>query len=112
MVTVSKIEAGRYAASDGRLIVKDGSSWYVLKKDGTHDFGPLTTLRVAKQYVTTDSVSVGEHNNSSSHGRRQRKKEFNSYLAAEAKRGNYGPLVLWFLFVGGFLLLMEIIRNG
>ena len=111
MTNVSRIEAGLYSVSDGRTIVKEGQSWFVLNADGSHDFGPLPTLKSAKEYVGTGTISGGQHNLSTSYGRRQSKREFNSYLAAEAKNGNYGPLILWFVVVGAFLFLMSVLRG-
>ncbi|WP_228730362.1 hypothetical protein [Shewanella yunxiaonensis] len=62
MTSVKRIEAGQYSVSDGRFIVKHGSSWYVLKSDGTIDFGPLSTLATEKEFVTEGITSVGNHN--------------------------------------------------
>lgn len=85
--------------SDGRKIEKIGQSWYVISESGAHDFGPVTTLSAAKQYVETGTVPMGQHNHGSSHGRRQSKKEFNAYLAAEANNGNPFPAILWMIVV-------------
>lgn len=95
MVAVKRIEAGSYSVSDGRSILKDGAGWYVVAEDGSHDFGPLTTLAAAKEYVQTGIAPLGQHNSASSHGRKQAKKEFNAYLASEAKDGNYAPAILY-----------------
>lgn len=111
MTSVSKIEAGFYAVSDGRAIVKDGQSWFVLNVDGSRDFGPLPTLKSAKEYVGTGTISGSQQNLATSYGRRQSKREFNSYLAAEAKSGNYWPVILWFVVVGAFLFLMSLLRG-
>lgn len=96
MVTVKRIQAGQYSVSDGRFIIKDGSGWYILNSESEHDFGPVPTLASAKEYVINGTVSLSEHNLSSKHGRRQSKKEFNAYLASEAKYGNYEPAIIWF----------------
>ncbi|ODQ00552.1 hypothetical protein [Salinivibrio sp. SS2] len=94
--TVKRIEAGHYEVSDGRVIVKIGSSWFVLNSEGGHDLGPLPTLSSAKEYVTTGQVLLHGHNVGTQHGRRQSKKEFNAYLASEAKKGNPSPAILYF----------------
>ncbi|MGF1687896.1 hypothetical protein L4C36_14585 [Photobacterium japonica] len=99
MIKVSRIQAGYYSVSDGRKIKKNGRGWYVISESGSHDFGPVTTLNAAKQYVETGTSPIGQHNLSSSHGRRQSKKEFNAYLAAEAKNGNPFPAILWMIVV-------------
>ena len=110
MVKVSKLQAGEYAVSDGRFIVKRGSNWIILKADGGHDFGPVTTLAAAKLYVNGEAPPLGQHNLGSSYGRSKSKKEFNAYLAGEAKRGNYGPIVLWFLVIIGICLFFEALK--
>jgi hypothetical protein len=97
MATVKRIQAGQYSVSDGRFIIKDGSGWYVLNSESGHDFGPVPTLASAKEYVINGTVSLSEHNQSAKHGRRQSKKEFNAYLASEAKNGNYEPAIIWFV---------------
>ncbi|WBA13861.1 hypothetical protein [Salinivibrio proteolyticus] len=97
MTTVKRIEAGQYSVSDGRMIVKRGSGWFVLTAEGGHDFGPLTTLASAKEYVTNGTISLGKHDARSAYGRKQSKKEFNAYLGAEAKNGNPGPLILYLI---------------
>ncbi len=111
MVTVSRIEAGRYAVSDGRLIIKDGSNWFIISNDGKQYFGPVTTLAAAKEFVETGTLPIGQHNGGSAYGRRQSKKELNAYMAAEAKRGNFGPLIIYMLLIGGVLLLFFIIEK-
>ncbi|MEC4725603.1 hypothetical protein HWQ46_08630 [Shewanella sp. D64] len=95
MVAVKRIQSGQYSVSDGRYIIKEGSSWYVLNSEQKHDFGPLPTLAAAKQYVTNGTTPIGEHNLASNHGRRQSKKEFNAYLASEAENGNLGPAIIY-----------------
>ncbi|OCH15300.1 hypothetical protein A6E03_14070 [Aliivibrio sp. 1S128] len=97
--------------SDGRIIFKQGSSWYVFNKAGSHEFGPVTTLNAAKQYVANGSVPVESHNLSSSYGRRQSKKEFNSYLATEAKNGNPEPLILWVVILCVVCLVVVVVRG-
>ncbi|WP_429142199.1 hypothetical protein [Aeromonas hydrophila] len=94
MVSVTKIQAGQYAVGDGRFIIKDGSSWYVVTEEGKGGFGPLPTLSAAKEYVNTGSTPLGHHNTGSAYGRRQSKKEFNACLASEVQKGNYGPAIL------------------
>jgi len=111
MPTVKRIEAGQYAVSDGRHIVKDGSSWYVLNAEGKHDFGPLPTLSAAKQYVTDGTTPIGKHNLGSKHGRRQSKKEFNAYLASEFKTGNPDPLILYVLAIIVMAVLGTILQK-
>lgn len=112
MITISRIEAGHYSVSDGRLIIKKGSDWYILTSEGKHDFGPVTTLVSAKEYVTTGSVHLGQHSPASRHGRRQSRKEYNAYLASEAKQGNYGPLILTLLAMGVVALLIELVKQS
>ncbi|NOU53149.1 hypothetical protein HG263_21855 [Pseudoalteromonas sp. JBTF-M23] len=111
MTTVKRIEAGQYLVSDGRFIVKNGSSWYVLKSDGNTDFGPLPTLASAKEYVTVGTVSAGNHNLASKYGRRQSKKAFNAYLASEAKNGNPGPLLIYILVIFAICAFFFVIRG-
>lgn len=97
MAKITRIQAGQYAVEDGRFIVKNGSGWLVTNADGSHHFGPVPTLAAARQYVESGTVPLTQHNYGSSHGRRQSKKEFNAYLAAEAKNGNPVPAILWFV---------------
>ena len=111
MTSVKRIEAGQYSVSDGRFIIKDGSSWYVLKSDGTSDFGPLPTLALAKEYVTEGTTSLGNHNLASKHGRRQSKKEFNAYLASEAQNGNTGPLIIYVLLMVAICIFFLVVRG-
>jgi hypothetical protein len=111
MITVSRVQAGYYSASDGRAIVKEGGGWYVLNKEGNHDFGPVTTLSAAKQYLNTGSITLGNGNTGTAYGRRQSKKDFHSYLAAEAKSGNPFPAILWLLIVFGICFLLFLIRG-
>jgi len=111
MITVSRIQAGYYSVSDGRFIVKDGSGWYIVNKEGNHDFGPVTTLAAAKEFVNTGLVPISQHNTGSAYGRRQSKKEFNSYLAAESKNGNPLPAILWMVALFGACLLFYLIRG-
>lgn len=42
MLKITRLEAGKYSVSDGRFIIKSGSSWYVFNQDGAHDFAPFT----------------------------------------------------------------------
>lgn len=111
MVSVTKIQAGQYAVDDGRFIIKDGSSWYVITAEGKADFGPLPSLVAAKEYVNTGSTPLGQHNTGSAYGRRQSKKEFNAYLASEAQKGNYGPAILWMLLMGAVCLFFYLVRG-
>ncbi|PLG62804.1 hypothetical protein B6J11_14765 [Klebsiella pneumoniae] len=46
-------------------------------------------------HVECGTTPLGQHNISTGHGRRQSRKEFNAYLASEAKNGNHLPIVLW-----------------
>jgi hypothetical protein len=111
MVTVKRIQAGQYSVSDGRFIVKNGADWYVLNNDGGHDFGPLPTLASGKDYVINGTVSLTEHNLSTKHGRRQSKKEFNGYLASEAKNGNYEPIIIWIIVMVGATIFFTFFQS-
>ncbi|MCZ8502216.1 hypothetical protein BCU98_03540 [Vibrio splendidus] len=111
LTTVSRIEAGYYKVSDGRTILKQGQSWYVISSEGKNELGPLSTLNAAKQYVSSGSVPLGQHNLGSSHGRRQSKKEFNSYLASEAQNGNPGPAILWVVILFVICGLLVAVRG-
>lgn len=95
MAKVTRIQAGHYAVDDGRIIVKNSSGWLVVDANGAHDFGPIPTLAAAKHYVEFGTVLLGQHDFSTTHSRRQSKKEFNAYLASEAKNGNPMPAILW-----------------
>lgn len=86
LAKVTRIQAGRYAVDDGRCIIKNNSGWLIVDANGAHDFGPVPTLAAAKEYVESGTVPLRQHNFSTSHGRRQSKKEFNAYLASEAKK--------------------------
>lgn len=97
MAKVTRIQAGQYAVDDGRFIVKNSSGWLIVDVNGAHDFGPVPTLAAAKHYVESGIVPLGQHNFSTNHGRRQSKKEFNAYLASEAKNGNLMPAILWII---------------
>ena len=99
MAKVTRVQAGKYSVDDGRFIIKNSSGWLVFGESGSHDFGPVSTLAAAKQYVEYGTTPLGQHNISTSHGRRQSRKEFNAYLAAEAKNRNLLPLVLWLVFL-------------
>ncbi|EOJ0060497.1 hypothetical protein ACWKM5_004157 [Cronobacter turicensis] len=99
MANVTRIKAGQYSVGDGRFIVKNSSGWLIIDANGAHDFGPVPTLAAAKQYVESGTVPLGQHNYSTRHGRRQSKKEFNAYLASEAKNGNLIPVILWGIFL-------------
>ncbi|MBB1332098.1 MULTISPECIES: hypothetical protein [Pseudoalteromonas] len=105
MNKVTRIESGKYSVSDGRFIVKSGSSWYVLQEDGNNDFGPLPTLSIAKEYVTTGTIESKEPNRSTQHTRRQSRKAFHAHIAAESKNGNQGPLIIYIIIA----LLMFIV---
>ena len=110
MAKVTRIQAGQYAVDDGRFIVKNSSGWLVVDVNGAHDFGPVTTLAAAKQYVESGTVPLGQHNFSTTHGRRQSKKEFNAHLASEAKNGNPMPAILWIIvlcIIGGVVLAVR-----
>lgn len=99
MTKVIRLEAGRYSVSDGRFIIKNGSNWFVLNHDGNHDFGPLPTFAAAKEYVTTGSVTPKPIHNPTSYSKKQSKKQFNAYIASEAKRGNKGPLIIYIILM-------------
>ncbi|MBQ4860349.1 hypothetical protein J8L98_01425 [Pseudoalteromonas sp. MMG013] len=111
MLTYKRIQAGQYIVSDGRYIIKEGSDWYVLNSDQEMSFGPLPTLKTAKQYVSEGTVYGSQHNYRTSHGRRQSKKEFNAYLAAEAKNGNPGPLILYIIVLIVICSFFAIVQN-
>ncbi|MDU3460106.1 MAG: hypothetical protein E7F48_10240 [Streptococcus oralis] len=57
---MTRIQAGQYAVDDGRFIVKNSSGWLVVDVNGAHDFGPVPTLAVAKQYVESGTVPLGK----------------------------------------------------
>lgn len=97
MARVTRIQAGKYAVGDGRFIVKNNSGWLVVDVNGVHDFGPVPTLAAAKQYVESGTVPLGQHNLSTTYSRRHSKKEFNAYLASEARNGNPMPAILWII---------------
>lgn len=110
MAKVTKIQAGHYAVDDGRFIVKKGSGWLIVDANGSYDFGPVPTLAAAKQYVESGTTPLGQHSHSTNYGRRQSKKEFNAYLASEAKNGNPMPAILWvivFCIVAGIMLAIR-----
>lgn len=110
MAKVTRIQAGQYAVDDGRFIVKNSSGWLVVDVNGAHDFGSVPTLAAAKQYVETGTIPLGQHNFSTTHGRRQSKKEFNAHLASEAKNGNPMPAILWIIvlcIIGGVVLAVR-----
>ncbi|HHB1594466.1 hypothetical protein ACPV5J_12045 [Vibrio rotiferianus] len=111
MTRVTRIQAGQYAVNDGRFIVKQGASWVILNSNGTLEFGPVPTLNSAKQYVQNGTTPLGQHNLGSKYGRRQSKKEFNAYLAAEAKNGNPMPAILWFVCVFVICVLAFVVRG-
>ncbi len=111
MVSIKRIEAGQYSVSDGRMIVKEKSKWYILNGEGKHDFGPVTTLAAAKEYVTLGSSLLGQHNINSAYGRSQTKKEYNAFLAAEAKQGNYLPLFIAIISIVTFAILLSFIQK-
>ena len=111
MVAVKRIQAGQYSVSDGRYIIKEGSSWYVLNSEQQHDFGPLSTLAAAKQYVTSGTTPISEYNLASNHRRRQSKKEFNAYLASETKNGNPSPAILYVLVMIAICVFFLVVRG-
>lgn len=111
MVAVKRIQAGQYSVSDGRYIIKDGSSWYILNSEKQQGFGPLPTLAAAKQYVNSGTTPIGEHNLSSKHGRQQSKKEFNAYLASETENGNPGPAILYILAMVVICVFVLVVRG-
>ncbi|WP_085297606.1 DUF4339 domain-containing protein [Cognaticolwellia mytili] len=111
MVAVKRIQAGQYSVSDGRFIIKDGSSWYVLNNEQQQDFGPLPTLAAAKEYVNSGTIPVGEHNLASKHGRQQSKKEFNAYLASETENGNPVPAILYVLAMVAICVFVFAVRG-
>jgi hypothetical protein len=45
------------------------------------------------------------------HGRRQSKKEFNTYLASEAKNGNSGPAILYVLAMVAICAFTLVVRG-
>jgi hypothetical protein len=111
MTTVTRIQAGQYSVSDGRYIIKDGSSWYVLNSEEKVEFGPIPTLTSAKQYITDGTTPIGEHNGHSKHSRRQSKKEFNAYLASETKNGNPVPAILYILVLVVICVFVLVVRG-
>ena len=111
MTKVTRIQAGQYAVDDGRFIIKQGSGWLVVDSNGSHDFGPVPTLQSAKQYVISGSTPLGLHNSVSHYGRRQSKKEFNAYLASEAKNGNPMPAILWFVVLSVVCVVLFAVRG-
>lgn len=111
MVAVKRIQAGQYSVSDGRFIIKDSSSWYVLNNKQQQDFGPLPTLAAAKQYVNSGTTPIGEHNLASKHGRQQSKKEFNAYLASETENGNPVPTILYVLAMVAICVFALVVRG-
>ena len=111
MVTVKRIQAGQYSVSDGRYIIKDSSSWYVLNSDQQQDFGPLPTLAAAKQYVNSGTTPLGEHNLASIHGRQQSKKELIAHLASETENGNSGPAILYVLVMVAICVFALVVRG-
>lgn len=111
MGKVTRIQAGQYAVDDGRFIIKQGAGWLIVNRNGSHEFGPVSTLNAAKQYVQTGTTPLGQHNVASKHGRRQSKKEFNAYLASEAKNGNSMPAILWFVVLFIFCGVIFAIRG-
>lgn len=112
MAAYKKIQAGSYRAEDGRLIEKQGSGWFIYSKTGSEEFGPLTTLKSAKHYIETGSVELGQHKITSKYGRKKSRKEFNAYLAAEANKGNYAPVVITIVVLFAAALLMEALKAG
>ncbi|WP_112480379.1 hypothetical protein [Vibrio variabilis] len=111
MAKVTRVQAGQYSVDDGRFIVKSGSSWLILNSAGKHEFGPVSTLKAAKQYVETGTTPIGQHNLASKHGRRRSKKEFNAYLASEAKNGNPEPMILYMVVLFIVCLVIFLIRG-
>ncbi|MDY0765757.1 MULTISPECIES: hypothetical protein [Serratia] len=110
MAKVTRIQAGKYAVDDGRFIVKNSSGWLVVDVNGAHDFGPVSTLAAAKQYVESGTVPLEKPNYSTTHSRKKSKKDFNAYLASEAKNGNTLPAILWVIvlcIIGGVVLAVR-----
>ena len=97
MTKVTRLEAGRYSVSDGRFILKNGSNWFVVDQNGNHDFGPLPTFASAKEYVLTGSLTPKNIHSPTTYSKKQSKKQFNAYIAAEAKKGNTGPLIIYII---------------
>lgn len=91
---------------------RKGWSWVVCAKQWCgHDFGLLPTLASGKDYVINATVSLTEHNLSTKHGRRQNKKEFNGYLASEAKNGNYEPIIIWLIIIVGAKIFFTFLQG-
>lgn len=111
MTKVKRVNPGQYNVDDGRIIIKSGSAWYILSESGKHEFGPVPTLKSAKQYVEFGTTPLGEHNTGSKYGKRQSKKEFNAYLASEAKNGNYAPAIIWFLILFVVVIIVVKVRG-
>lgn len=112
MVKVSKQRAGIYAVSDGRLIYKTSLGWSIQTADGHHEFGPVSTLAAAKLYVSGDSLPLGSHKGISSPSKAKRRREFNAYLAGEAKKGNFLPILLWFSVLFGVCIISMLTKQS
>lgn len=110
MTTLKKLEAGFYETADGKFIKKESSGWYVLNSNMNVEFGPLSTLNSAKEYIQTDNVSIGSHNLGTKHGRRQGKKDFYAHLASESKNGNLGPAILYFLVMLAIAIFFTVMK--
>lgn len=112
MATIKRIEAGQYSVTDGRSIVKKGGAWYVVDSKGNVELGNLPTLSSAKNYVTNGVTSLVKHNSSaSSYSKSQRKKEFNAFLASEAKNGNYLPAILMLIALFALTVFFEFAKK-
>lgn len=111
MTTVTRIQAGQYSVSDGRYIIKNGSSWYILTSEQEVEFGPMSTLTSAKQYIIDGTTLTGQHNGYSKHSQRQNKKEFNAYLASETKNGNPSPAILYILALVAVCIFVLVVRG-
>jgi len=94
MTTITQIQEGKYAVSDGRSIIKDGINWYVINKEGSSDFGPVASFDAAKDFIEQSSshaeAPVPEKNK----------------MAA-----NKGPATLWAMVMLAVCLLLLFIRN-
>jgi len=111
MTTISRIKAGQYAVSDGRMIIKQGKDWYIFTSEGKQDFGPVTTLKSAKEFVANGTIKQGQHTTASEYSKRKSRQEHNAYLAAEAKNGNYFPLIITIVVLFFGAILMEAISK-
>ena len=58
MTTITQIQEDKFAVSDGRSIIKDGTGWYVISKEGSSDFGPVTSFDSAKEYIDSAPLAT------------------------------------------------------